>query len=377
MSRSKTLVKLHRWVGLTAAIFLFSAGLTGTLLVYRAEIERLIDPEISIVERGGAPLPLDSVAAAVRAAYPGRVINHIRLGLRADAPHEFRLDKSEGLRVYADPYTGRVLGQREPTETLTGIVFLLHTHLLAGHWGEQVVGVVGLLLFALCVTGAILWWPGWSKIRSTLRVKWDGAWKRVANDLHRAVGALAVLFLVMTALTGAAQVFAAQARALVNFVTSSPAPPPVPKSTPIDGATTLPLQRAVDIALATLPGEYPTRLTLPADDRAVFVVRGRQPGELSPNGKSYVYIDQYSGRVLLLDDAVRAPLGTRVTNLIYPIHSGRWVDSWWGRLPYVLLGLAPVVLMISGVLIWYGRGRRAASKPRRLTVEPSRRAPAA
>ncbi|MFX9612122.1 PepSY-associated TM helix domain-containing protein, partial [Acinetobacter baumannii] len=86
-------------------------------------------------------------------------------------------------------------------------------------------------------------------------------------------------------------------------------------------------------------------------ETAPFVVRKRFPAELHPNGRSFVYVDQYDGEVLLVENALRSPLGTRLVNLFYPIHIGLW-GGLPTRILQVLIGLTPAVLFITGLLMW-------------------------
>jgi hypothetical protein len=48
----------------------------------------------------------------------------------------------------------------------------LHTNLLAGSVGRVVNGVGGGSLTLLCLTGAIIWWPGVKYWHRSLQVKW-------------------------------------------------------------------------------------------------------------------------------------------------------------------------------------------------------------
>ena len=43
----------HRWTGLLMASFLFVVGLTGSLLAFNSELERLISPQLFATPRPG------------------------------------------------------------------------------------------------------------------------------------------------------------------------------------------------------------------------------------------------------------------------------------------------------------------------------------
>ena len=64
----------------------------------------------------------------------------------------------------------------------------LHDDLLGGMNGRIVNGVGSILLAVLCVTGAVVWWPGSRKWRRGLTVQWRAGWQRINWDLHSALG---------------------------------------------------------------------------------------------------------------------------------------------------------------------------------------------
>ncbi|NJR75162.1 MAG: PepSY domain-containing protein [Scytonema sp. CRU_2_7] len=81
--------------------------------------------------------------------------------------------------------------------------------------------------------------------------------------------------------------------------------------------------------------------------------RYKFPQEVGDYGNSYIYLDQYSGKVLRIDNGLEQSLGDRVLNSFTPLHFG----TFWGlpsRILYVFVGLAPLILFVTGfVMYWY------------------------
>src|SRR5438093_556339 len=73
----------------------------------------------------------------------------------------------------------------------------LHDELLYGPSGRFWNGVASAFVTLLCVTGAIVWWPGVNRWRRSLIVKSGGGWRRFSWDLHSAMGAWLFLFILM------------------------------------------------------------------------------------------------------------------------------------------------------------------------------------
>lgn len=368
-------VQVHRWVGLVLALVLVATSVSGSLLVFRHEIDRALHPDLLRVappEAGAAErLGLDALVEAAERRFPAERVRILRWPRAADEPVELYLTPSDR-RVYVDPYRAAVLGSRGATDHLTGWLFELHSKLLGGETGERVVGVVGLLLIALGLTGLAAWWPGRRKVRLALTVARGRSLRRTLYDLHRAGGFYTSLFLLLAASTGAGLVFYQAAGALLNgFDPAFAERPPPPRSAPLPGAAPVPLEAAVATARAALPGAEVTFVTPAAGDAAPVTVRMRTPGKWHPNGRSYVYVDAYRGAVLRVDDAREATAGTRALQALYPLHIGS-VGGVPLRAVYVLFGLAPALLAATGTALWWMRRRPG---PRRRRPQDAPRSP--
>jgi uncharacterized iron-regulated membrane protein len=116
------------------------------------------------------------------------------------------------------------------------------------------------------------------------------------------------------------------------------------------------LDEIVRRAEAIWPAGQTTWVYPPAGDRAAFMVRRRLPGESHPNGKSFVYVDQYTGEVLRAESAFEAAAAGRFINNLYPLHIGV-MGGTATRLLQVLVGLTPSALLLTGFLIWRNRRR--------------------
>ena len=90
-------------------------------------------------------------------------------------------------------------------------------------------------------------------------------------------------------------------------------------------------------------------------------MRKKIAGELHPNGKSFVFFDQYTGEVLLVEDASSAPAGTRIYNTFYPIHIGT-LGGLPTRIFQVIVGFLPLLLFVTGYIMWKNQRKAKAYK---------------
>src|ERR1700686_3318609 len=58
----------------------------------------------------------------------------------------------------------------------------LHSNLLSGSTGRVVNGIGGIGLTLLCLTGAVIWWPGMKYWRRSLTVEWRAHFPRINGD---------------------------------------------------------------------------------------------------------------------------------------------------------------------------------------------------
>jgi uncharacterized iron-regulated membrane protein len=78
----------------------------------------------------------------------------------------------------------------------------LHENLLFGMTGRSLNGVGAICLSLLCITGAVLWWPGIIYWRRGLTINWRSSFARMNWDLHNALGFWCFLFVLMWGISG-------------------------------------------------------------------------------------------------------------------------------------------------------------------------------
>jgi len=221
----------HRWIGLALMVLLFPIALSGSLLVWHDALDALINPGRYAVSRHGVTQPaslyLARAAEALPAGFtvvalrypeePGAPLTVMARGApREDGPPPFR-------RVYLDPPTARILGVLDPRTSFIGFLHRFHENLtVPGLFGRQVVGWMGVAMFALALTGIWLWWPRNAAFVVGLR------WRRApatTSNLHYVIGFWISIPLALVSLTGVYLAFPQTARSLTSaFAAMNPAP---------------------------------------------------------------------------------------------------------------------------------------------------------
>jgi hypothetical protein len=96
-------------------------------------------------------------------------------------------------------------------------------------------------------------------------------------------------------------IFNAPFEKTVNWLTGTPMRPPAPGSKLIEGIEAIPLDEIAARSAPVLPNAETTWLYPPAGKTAACLIRKKLPSENHPNGKSFVYFNQYSGDVLRIE----------------------------------------------------------------------------
>lgn len=113
-----------------------------------------------------------------------------------------------GLYIVFMSITGSLIVYRNELETAPSLVSPvewmvdLHENLLLGIKGRFVNGIGAICVILLCLTGAVIWWPGIGNWRRALTVHWRSFFARFTWDLHSALGFWSFPFVLMWGISG-------------------------------------------------------------------------------------------------------------------------------------------------------------------------------
>ena len=361
------ILRLHRWsTFVLGAVFLLMC-VTGSVLVFGDELDRLWSPRLFDATPGD--VGPDSALASVRSAVPDRPVSWlwfprserpVYIGQFAGASREY---------VHVDPGTGRVLGVRG--EPVINVIRQLHVNFWFGVPGARVVGMVGIAFLTMIASGVYLWWPGIRKMALGFRLRRRGGAVLVNYDLHNLMGIFTTPLLVLITLTGVAIIFVASTRVVLHalWLTSPSAVPRIERATiapPDSGGRMLPLTDLVARATDTIPGHDLMAVVFPARENAGLQVRMSYPNVRFRDGLSRVVLDPYTGEVVgTLDLRTMPPPDRFRRRWLISLHAGEYGGVPM-RVVYLLVGLVPVALAGTGVAVWWLRreGRLALAEKR-------------
>lgn len=346
----RILLKLHRWAGLVSGVFVLVIAVTGALLIFDGNLDRLLNRRLLVVTPRSDRVLLQRVLESVREAHPRDAVTRIALPQQPD--ESIQVLFHSGLVASVDPYSGEILGIRDPEKSLARLILALHTTLLAGQSGRRIAGALTIVTLAMAVSGLVLWWP-----RRIFRVGRSPSWRRINFDLHNVIGFYSAFVLAFITLSGAMIAFREFTYPLILKLDSLPGPVEV-NTTVAGNADTFTLDDAVRVADAALPGAKATAIYIPPRGRAGFRVAKKFPEDRRPMGRSSVMIDQYSGEVRQVVSGREAELGSRIVNLIRLLHIGD-IAGTPSRIVAFLVCLMLAGQIVTGFLIWWRPGKLA------------------
>ena len=359
------LFQVHLWLGIIIGPIVALVNLTGSVIMFRYESNRMTTPGTAYVTPppAGQRLSLDDMVERVHVARPGDKLRTVGWEAGPDTAWNFRAQSPEGHRIhtFVNQYNGEIAGRDDYHDQWMQWFYDLHANLLAGDTGEFVVGFFGLATVILGITGLIVWWPGAPRWLVGFRYAWRAGWKGQNYELHKIVGFYSSLALIIVALSGMTYSFPALAKRITERVTATPVETGAPAARTLWSDRHVPMEQYIRAAEQAQPGAAAVQLNFPQKAGDPVTVRTKEPRDWHRIGLNYVYLEPADAIVLRSLRFSEANAGTRATLFMYPLHFGRFGGHWgpaalYGvMVVYVVLGLSPVALLVTGVLMYWNR----------------------
>jgi uncharacterized iron-regulated membrane protein len=344
------------------------AALTGTWLVFRVELDRLVNPQLRTVPPAEGRVSLTSIVERVERRFPHAQLQALILPERSDDSIAIYLRSTDATelewdQVFVNPHDGAILGGRSTSrlvfarEYVDPIVDRLHYSLLMNGAGLYFMGIVAAVWLGTGIVGLALAWPrawyrfaGWIPV---LRTRFSRGTYQANYRSHRAIGVWMLPVLTLLAFTSLYQNLPQLVRPVVNVFS--------PLAERPTGRPVLPGQPIVDpdTAVANLARQVPgARATSIGRDllNGRYTIVFHTPGDLSPQGDNRAFVDLTSGAVVALRMPAASSSGDRFLAWIFPLHTGT-AFGWPGRVVIALAGVSLVALIASGFYVWGSKWR--------------------
>ncbi len=378
ISLYRAIWRWHFFAGLLVIPFMLNLAVTGSLYLFKDEIDKTVFAYRNVVEPRGEALAPSQFAGNAKAAVSGSKVLRYRSPAGPTQSARVTVGTDAGnVLVFVDPYSGSVLGQVGEKNEFNWVVKKIHSLDYFGSAFNRIVEAVGGLALILVVTGFYLWWPrkqtgGVISVRGTpdKRVFW--------RDIHAVTGAAAgalIFFLaisgmpwsgywgdrVNTMLASAGLGYPAQ---LWDDVPVSNVPTkdvltnagwtvenaPVPVSTPGEAAQPVGLDQIVTTAKAA--GVEPGfEVSLPSGKKGVYTA-AVFPDDISK--QRTIHFDQYSGKPLVDLKFADYGAGAKAIEFGIGVHQGEYYGLA-NQIVMFMTCLAIMLTSVSAVTMWWKR----------------------
>lgn len=343
----KWILNIHLAIGIVAGAFVSLLGVTGGIIAFEPELDRLSHRDISYVKPGGRALSLVEVGNAISRSFPGEQIVAYLPSTDPGFPAGVILPR--GI-VSINPYTGEILGIRGRGQSFLGTVRAVHVRLAMGDPGPVILKWCSLATVVSLLTGLYLWWP-------VKRIRIGGRWwsARFWYDLHSSLGFFSLLPAVLLAATGTVIGFEDQVSRFLEKIS----PPRVSEKNQVtaavklDEAPRITPDEAVAIARVQLPGAIAYRVQMPRYG-GLYVIALEYAQNRVTGKRNFISLDPENGKIVSAQMSSDFSFGARFLAANGAIHNG----SIWGMPSRIVAALASIVLpiqVVSGLLIWLRR----------------------
>lgn len=364
MPSAKTLHTIHKWTGLLTGINILVLSVTGAYLVFRGDLNRMFSGAsgalVGIVDPSGST-PVQSAFDVLLEQRPGSLPMRVRAIEHWPDHHELVLFAAGTTERFSlDTISGELRTHHDSrVRTVNEFIFKLHATLFLGTTGSFVLGGIALLFLTSTVTGMCIYAP-FMKQLAFGAFRRGHSLRRSAADLHKLIGATALGFNLLMAVTGIALTVGLIGVQLWSIAT-------IQSRTAHAVATDAP-QPAIDLVLAAANATHPNA---PIDNVAF-------PGGYQ--GKNYYLVfHKNTGAIAkyipvlslipVADPAAAEPLAmplwVKAIMICFPLHFGNFA-GFGLKMVYSLFGLTSGVLTATGAVLtasrWAGRRKARARK---------------
>ena len=372
----------HFYAGLFCVPFVLWLACTGSIYLFRPQIEALIDRPYRHLAMSGAPASAAAIAGAAVRAVPGAILHRYQLPAAPDDAVQVIVGRGgEETRLYVHPQSLAILKRVGEEDRLMRLVFRLHGELLIGNRGSYLVELAASWAIVMILSGLFLWWPRGGGLAGVLYPRLRSGGRRFWRDLHGVTGfwvSFCALFLLLSGLPWAKSW--GSYLQVVRTVAAGAA------STPDWSTGTADERRAhaaADAGTRAMLGEHaehggmsmPHMATslAPLDQLAATVRALDLAGPMliaPPTGPHHPWtaksdaadrplrtdltLDGATGRILSRTDFAQRGLIDRAVGYGTAAHEGQ-LFGWANQLLGLLTAIGLVLLAVSSVVLWWRR----------------------
>lgn len=384
----QTVWRWHFYAGLIFSPFLIILAFSGSVYLFKPQIESIIYKDLYYVqEEGASTLSPSAQEAKVKEKYPDSTITSIKFYDEPSRTTEIGiLDNGHMISVYVNPFNGDIAGTLENEKKFTEIFKKLHSELIiGGTFANRLVELAACWAVILLITGLYIWWPRnkasiWGTLLPRLRRNKRTFWR----DMHAVPAFWLSIFLLLLIATGLpwSGVMGPQIQrfAIPPAYAYSFGEKPESVMYTKDIAEDIPwanekllvpssetgrnLSLTIDEVNSIANKEHITKpytISMPGDEKGVYTISHND----TPKNLATLHIDQYSGDVLSDVRFADFSLGAKLIEGGIALHEGR-LFGLANQIIGLIVCIGLIGIIVSSFIMWRKRkpGGRIGAPPK-------------
>ena len=200
----RTLWRWHFYAGLFCIPFVIFLSLTGSIYLFKPQIEAYLDRDFEQLAAPELHKPLSEQVGKVLVAFPDAKSVQVELPkFQEGATRVILKSPNKHLRVFVHPRTLDILATRNEAEAPMRIIKQLHGQLRFGTWGSYIVELAASWTLIMLLTGLALWWPRNAKgLGGVLYPRLHKGSRVACRDFHSVLGMWVSIFAMFLIVTG-------------------------------------------------------------------------------------------------------------------------------------------------------------------------------
>ena len=365
----RMLWRWHFYAGLVCIPFIIMLSITGTIYLFKPQVEAAIDAKYMDLKFDGAPKPPSLQVKAALVANPGHVLRHYEMQANPNDAAQIMIAKGKiETLVFVHPQNLEILKQVRKEDRFMAIAKNIHGELLAGKTGSLIVEAAASWAIIMVVSGLYLWWP--RDATGLGGVLYPRKGRLFLRDLHAVTGVWVSFFALFLLLTGLpwTDVWGDSFKAVRRITNTAPIKQDWTLSRGEETKTLIAeigekghsahIQEyyiaSIDDIIAKANSQnlvLPVDIKPPNKKNKNWTAQGRNPNRML---RTNLEIDASSGAIVMREDFKDRHIIDKIIGVGISAHEGQ-LFGWFNQLLGVLTAIGLCTLSVSAFLMWRRR----------------------
>ncbi|WP_206483634.1 PepSY-associated TM helix domain-containing protein [Thalassotalea sp. G2M2-11] len=354
----KKLFKWHSTAALFALVPLIIISLSGSILVFKTEIDTWLMPEHLTVQASEQKerISLDYLIKQVEHNHPNFLLGSWEIfddKSRSDAAYLINKNDASWHKLYIDQYQGQLLSAPVSiTHDVTDWLLSLHYTFLLGVFGTTLGAIFALILLFLGISGIILHRQFWKKF---FTLRFSAAKRVLLSDIHKFIGITSSPIIIVIAFTGAYWNISEVIHEITEHSSAEQVNTP---QQPLYNKQ-ISFQDLLRDSQRQINSFNATYLTFPFEKERHITFFGEVDSNniLTSQYASTVTYNRNNGKIMSAIDVRQAGLFSVVLDSFRKLHFGYFAGIT-SKIIWCTLGSSPVWLALTGLYFYYFRQKK-------------------